>query len=75
MLILFRGFFVLRVFTNLRPLIRMIKEVIKDLASFTFLLLVSLFFFSVLTFIMFAAIAEEDGKEADLIKYYKIATD
>ena len=61
-LILIRGFFILRVFTPLRPLIRMIKEVIKELGSFTILLFISLFFFSVLTFTLLRTVEEAKGK-------------
>jgi len=73
--ILMRGFFVLRVFPSLRPLIRMIKEVIKELGSFTILLFVSLFFFSVITFVMFRSVEEISGKTKGTAKYYTIAQD
>lgn len=66
----------LRVFSSLRPLIRMIKEVIKELGSFTILLFISLFFFSVITFRMFQANEENQGTaKEDRVKYYTIAAD
>jgi len=59
----------MRVFTPLRPLIRMIKEVIKELGSFTFLLFITLFFFSVITFIMYRAVERATGKTKGIVEY------
>jgi len=46
MAIFMRGFFTLRVVTPLRPLIKMIKEVIKDLGPFTTILFTMSTFFA-----------------------------
>jgi len=73
--ILIRGFFVMRVFSSLRPLIRMIKEVVKELGSFTILLGISLFFFSVITFMMFRSVEQLKGKTTGKVKYFAIAQD
>ena len=48
MLVLIRGFFLLKVLSPLRPLVRMVKEVIKTLGPFTALLFVVCFIFSAL---------------------------
>lgn len=51
-LIFVRTFFLLRMFSSLRPLIRMIKEVLLALIPFTVVLFFPCFFFSAATFIL-----------------------
>jgi len=53
----------------------MIKEVVKELGAFTILLALSLFFFSVITFIMFRAVEEIKGKTKGCVEYFSIAQD
>jgi len=48
-----RAFFLLRVFSSLRPLIRMIKEVLSGLAPFTAIMACSSVFFSVIVYLLF----------------------
>jgi len=51
--IFFRAYFILRVIAPLRPYLRMIKEVIKDLPAFTILLLTINFLFSIIIFMIY----------------------
>jgi len=51
--IFFRAYFILRVIAPLRPYLRMIKEVIKDLPAFTVLLLTINFLFSIIIFMIY----------------------
>jgi len=48
-----RTFFLFRVFSSLRPLIRMVKEVLSGLAPFTTILMCSGVFFSVQVYLIF----------------------
>jgi len=52
-LIFVRTFFLFRVFSSLRPLIRMIKEVMSGLAPFTTIMCCSSVFFSVQVYLIF----------------------
>lgn len=51
--IFFRAYFILRVIAPLRPYLRMIKEVVKDLPAFTVLLLTINFLFSIIIFMIY----------------------
>ena len=53
MLIFIRTFFLFRVFSSLRPLIRMIKEVVSGLMPFTTIMFCSSVFFAVEVYLIF----------------------
>jgi len=74
MLIFIRAFFLFRVFSSLRPLVRMIKEVVSGLMPFTTIMTCSSVFFSVEVYLLF----EEDnhlGLSKKVHTYSSIAGD
>jgi len=74
MLIFIRTFFLFRVLSSLRPLIRMIKEVLSGLMPFTTILSVSCLFFSVIVYLVFDRNVHQ-GKTKKVHAYSSIAKD
>jgi len=69
-----RTFFLFRVFSSLRPLIRMIKEVLSGLAPFTTIMCVSGCFFSVQVYLIFDKI-NDLGESKKRHEYFTCAMD